>query len=138
MQTRSIQVREYLLADGYTIVERPPELAEREISAWRPGPGGIRQHMNIWMPTIPDGGTLETQEGNYRGRFERARELHPTATNIMLVPSREGIRPAFIQESRRTHGVRVQTPIEFFDATFAWEGNVDSLVKTRFEEVPAT
>ena len=126
MQARSIQVREYLLADGYTIVKRPSELAEREISAWRPGPGGIRQHMNIWMPTIPDGGTLETQEGNYRGRFERARELHPTATNIMLVPSREGIRPAFIQESRRTHGVRVQTPIEFFDATFAWEGNVAS------------
>ena len=123
MSTQSVKVREYLRADGYTIVERPPELAEREVSAWRSGPAGIRQYMNIWMPAIPSGSTLEAQEGSYRDRFRRARELHPAATNIMLVPSREGIRPSFIQEARTTYRVAFRTPIEFFDTAFAWEVN---------------
>ena len=79
--------------------------------------------MNVWMPDIPRGGTLEAQERAYRDRFRRARELHPAATNIMLVPSREGIRPSFIQEARNTYRVAVRTPIEFFDTAFTWEAN---------------
>ncbi len=123
MPAQSVKVREYLLADGYTIVERPPELAEREVSAWRSGQAGIRRYMNVWMPDIPPGDTLEPQEPSYRDRFRRARELHATGTNIMLVPSREGIRPGFIREALNTYRVMFRTPIEFFDTTFTWEGN---------------
>ena len=123
MPHQSVQVREYLRADGYTIVDRPPQLAEREVSAWRSGPAGIRQYMNVWMPDIPRGGTLEAQERAYKDRFRRARELHPAATNIMLVPSREGIRSSFIQEARNTYRVVFRTPIEFFDTAFTWEAN---------------
>ncbi len=123
MTTLSEEVRAYLEADGYTIADRSPEVADREVHAWRPGPGGTRQHMNVWMPDIDlaRGGTLETQEGAYRSRFERARQA--AATNIMLVPSRQGIRPAFIREARANYGVAFSTPIEFFDTAFRWDGN---------------
>ncbi len=123
MPVQSVKVGEYLKADGYTIVERPPELAEREVSAWRFGPAGIRQYINVWMPVIPHGGTLEAQEGLYRDKFRKARELHPAATNFMLVPTREGIRPTFIREALNAYRVAFRTPIEFFDTAFAWESN---------------
>ena len=123
MSDLSTQVSEFLRADGYTITERPPELAEREVSAWRPGPGGIRQYINVWMPDIPRGGTLQSQETTYRDRFKRARETHSAATNIMLVPTREGIRAGFIRESLNTHRVAFRTPIEFFDTAFRWESS---------------
>ena len=123
MPSQSVQVREYLRADGYTVIERPPELAEREVSAWRSGPAGIRQYINVWMPEIPLGGTLEAQESLYRERFRQARDLHPAATNIMLVPTRQGIRAGFIREALNTHRVVFRTPIEFFDTAFTWESN---------------
>ena len=129
--TQSVRVREYLRADGYTIVERPPELAEREVSAWRLGQAGIRQYMNVWMPVIPRGSTFEAQEHMYSERFRTARDQHPAATNIMLVPSREGIRPAFIREALSTYRVAFRTPIEFFDTAFSWEGNDSSATIAR-------
>ena len=121
MTTLPDQVRAYLEADGYTIADRSSGVAEREVHAWRAGPGGTRQHMNVWMPEIPRGGTLETQEGAYLNRFERARQA--AATNIMLVPSRQGISRDFIREARANYGVAFSTPIEFFDTAFRWDGN---------------
>ena len=126
MSDQHVQVRQYLQADGYTIEDRPRELAEREVSAWRSQAAGVRQYVNVWMPVIPSGGTLETQERHYRDRFKVAQEHHPTANNVMLVPSREGIRPAFIQEARSKYSVSFRTPVEFFDTTFSWESNKQS------------
>ena len=121
MTTLADEVRAYLEADGYTIAERSQGFVELEVSGWRAGPGGTRQYMNVWMPDIPRGGTLATQEGAYRDRFQRARQA--AATNIMLVPSRQGISPAFIREARANYGVAFSTPIEFFDTAFTWEAN---------------
>ena len=121
MTTLSEEVRAYLEADGYTIAERSSAFVEREVSGWRAGTGGTRQYMNVWLPDIPSGGTLETQEGAYRDRFQRARQA--AATNIMLVPSRQGISPEFIREARANYGVAFSTPIEFFDTAFKWEAD---------------
>ena len=123
MTTLSDEVRSYLEADGYTIAEQSAGSFEREVRGWRPGPGGTRQYMNVWLPDIPLGGTLESQEGAYRDRFQRA---GAAATKIMLVPSREGIRPAFIQEARATYDVAFRSPIEFFDTAFRWEANANA------------
>ena len=131
MATQSVRVREYLRADGYMIIERPPEISEREVSAWRSGPAGIRQYINVWLPEIPQGETFETQESLYKDRFRQAHELHPAATNAMLVPTREGIRASFIREVRNSHRVAVRTPIEFFDTAFTWEGNDKAATITR-------
>ena len=119
MTTLSEEVRAYLEADGYTIAGQSPGFAEREVSGWRPGTGGTRQFVNVWLPEIPSEGTLETQEETYRDRFRRA---GPAATNIMLVPSTAGIRVEFGREMRRS-GVALLTPIQFFDTDFKWESN---------------
>ena len=134
-QPLRVKVREYLQADGYNVVDRATRTAEGEVSAWRPGPAGTRQYMNVWMPTIPPGGSLETQERSYIDRFRRARELYPAATNIMLVPSMEGIRTSFRQEAFNTYRVQFRTPIEFFDTTLKSDGrNASATIAKRIRD----
>ena len=119
MAVNQSQVTEYLRADGYTIVERPTEVTEPIVSAWRSGPAGVRQYINVWMPEIQRGSTFEAQESQYMARFRRARERHPASTNVMLVETRQGLRTSFIREVLNNYRVMVRSPIEFFDTAFS-------------------
>lgn len=105
----------YLKAEGYDVSVRGQDL----LIGTRRGVGADLNYIYVWVPTSTKNfGSLEP---SFLGRFKEAAELQPQAQRFMLVPSIEGLSPAFRKGANQWHNVKVRVPAQFFDTPFAWE-----------------
>ena len=87
-------------------------------------------HIYVWVSDeVGDGFT--TREGPYLRRFQEAREAHPFAEKILLVPSRAGLSSEFRSGARLWHGVQILVPVQFFDMNFRWESDRTAATASR-------
>lgn len=108
----------YLEAEGWAVRARGRDLLRGDRDSRRGD--DEKEYVYVWIP--PDvRGDFSSREGPYLRRFEEAKEDHPTAEKVFLVPTLEGLSSDFRSGARRWHGVKILVPAQFFDSDFKWE-----------------
>ena len=108
----------YLGAEGWDVKARGRDLLRGDRDSRRGD--DEKDYVYVWVPADV-GGDFTSREGPYLRRFEEAREEHPTAEKVFLVPTLEGLSSDFRSGARRWHGVKILVPAQFFDSDFKWE-----------------
>ena len=110
-------VESYLRSADYNLLNTEPGF----IVADKPGVGGDRDTLLVWLPTeIYPGKSFGQFEPSLADKIEDAVERHPDARYTVLVDSLEGISRTF-SEIASGHGVKIRVPVQFFDAPFRAE-----------------
>ncbi len=79
-----------------------------------------KDYLYVWV-TADVGHNFSSQERPYFRRFEEAKDVHPTAELVLLVPGLEGLSTDFRRSARKWWGVKVLAPAQFFDTDLRWE-----------------
>ena len=108
----------YLGAEGWDVKARGRDLLRGDRDSSRGD--DEKDYVYVWAPADV-GGDFSSREGPYLRRFEEAKEEHPTAEKVFLVPTLEGLSTEFRSGARRWHGVKTLVPAQFFDSDFKWE-----------------
>lgn len=112
--------KSYLEAEGWHVRTRGRDLLRGD-RASRHG-DDEKDYIYVWVPAHT-GGSFRSREGPYLRRFDEAREEHPAAEKVFLVPTLEGLSTEFRSGARRWHGVKILVPAHFFDRNFRWESD---------------
>lgn len=108
----------YLGAEGWDVRTRGRDLLVGDRVSRRSD--DEKDHIYVWVP--PGVGTgFDSREGSYLRRFEEAKEEHPTAEKVLLVPTLAGLSGEFRTGAKRWHGVKISTAAQFFDTNMRWE-----------------
>ncbi len=118
MDDRLNLAKGYLRAEGWDVKTRGRDLLRGDRPSRRGD--GEKDYVYVWVPTDL-GGNFGSQEGPYLRRFEEAKEEHPTAEKVFLIPTSEGLSNDFRNGARRWHGVKILVPAQFLDSDFKWE-----------------
>ena len=106
----------YLAAEGWEVKASGRDL----LRADRAGRGDHeKEYLYVWVPEH-EGGDF-SREGWYMGRFEEARQEHPTAEKVFLISTLEGLSATFRAGARQWHAVKILAPAQFFDTASRWE-----------------
>ena len=108
----------YLAAEGWDVKARGRDLLLCHRDSRRGD--DEKDYVYVWVPADV-GHNFGSQERQYLRRFEEAKEVHPTAELVLLVPGLEGLSTDFRSGARRWYGVKVLVPAQFFDTDFRWE-----------------
>lgn len=109
-------VTTYLRSAGYSVRNSLPG----EIVADRPGVGGERNTINVWLPaTMFPGRAPREVEPSLVDRLDHGIST-ANGARIMLVESQEGINRS-LREELSKRNIRIRVPIQFFDAPFKME-----------------
>lgn len=110
----------YLEAEGWDVRTRGRDLLRGD----RDGRRGDdeKEYVYVWVPANV-GRSFRTREGPYLRRFAEAREEHPTAEKVLLLPTLEGLSTEFRRGALQWYGVKIYVPAQFFDSNFRWEGS---------------
>jgi hypothetical protein len=115
-------VESYLRSADYNLLNAEPGF----IVADKPGVGGDRDTLLVWLPTeIYPGRSFGQFEPSFIDKIEVAVEHYPDARYTILVDSLEGISRTF-SEIASGHGVKIRVPVQFFDAPFRAEESPDA------------
>jgi hypothetical protein len=116
-------VESYLRSADYNLLNAEPGF----IVADKPGVGGDRDTLLVWLPTeIYPGRSFGQFEPSFIDKIEVAVEHYPDARYTILVDSLEGISRTF-SEIASGHGVKIRVPVQFFDAPFRAEESPDAV-----------
>ena len=112
--------RSYLEAEGWDVRQRGRELLRGERDSRRGD--GDKEHIYVWVPSDFEG-SFATREGPFLRRLEEARNEHPRAEKVFLVPTTLGLSTAFVSSAAEDHAVETRVPAQFFDQNFRWEND---------------
>ena len=118
MKDRLSLAQGYLVAEGWDVKARGRDLLLGHRDSRRGD--DEKDYIYVWVPADV-GRDFGSQERPYVRRFEEAKEVHPTAELVLLVPGLEGLSTDFRSVARRWYGVKILVPAQFFDTDFRWE-----------------
>ncbi len=118
MKDRLSLAQGYLAAEGWDVKARGRDLLLGHRDSRRGD--DEKDYVYVWVPA-DTGHNFGSQERPYLRRFEEAKEVHPTAELVLLVPGLEGLSTDFRSGARRWYGVKTLVPAQFFDTDFRWE-----------------
>lgn len=118
MKERLSLAQGYLTAEGWDVKARGRDLLLGHRDSRRGD--DEKDYVYVWVPADV-GRDFGSQERPYLRRFEEAKEAHPTAELVLLVPGLEGLSTEFRSGARRWYGVKILVPAQFFDTEFRWE-----------------
>ena len=118
MKDRLSLAQGYLAAEGWDVKARGRDLLLGHRESRRGD--DEKDYVYVWV-LAELGDNFGSQERPYLRRFEEAKEMHPTAELVLLIPGLEGLSTDFRSGARRWYGVKILVPAQFFDTDFRWE-----------------
>lgn len=118
----------YLTAEGWDVKARGRDLLRGARDSRRGD--DEKDYVYLWVAEH-DGRDFSSREDPYLRRFGEAKDQHPTAERMFLVPTLQGLSTYFRGGARRWHGVKIVVPADFFDNESTWERDRQAASATR-------